>query len=248
MISFFTSYLETNLLFIVLFILLAIIAAFLEIKHVKGKIFTTKKITYLAAFIAVSAILNIVTGYLTSLVAGSKYSLTLGQVVIMIPGMLFGPLSGIICGLCSDTLGSMSEGFKSYHFGFTFETMVVGFIGGMIWLFANKKNWAFFTIIFYFISLALSEFIITPICLVSSLPQFFNYKMVYSWAFMMGVTISTSIKLIVYLSFFFLLFQVSYQMCTKSFNNLWCNRNIKEIHFLKFPKLSKLSTKNSLSN
>ncbi len=231
--NFFKSLLLTNLLFLILFILLSIISSFLEIKHTKGKLFTTKKITYLASFVAIISIINLITGWTTNLLFNYNFSVYLGEGIIMIPGMLFGPLSGIICGLCSDTIGTMVEGFFQYHFGFSFEIIFLGFMGGLVWIFANNKNWIIFTICFYLISQALSDFLITPICLVT-LGFFPNYKFAYSLEIITATTIKFAMYTLLYLSVFFLFFRLSHQICSKSFSNLWCNKNIKEIYFYKW--------------
>ncbi len=243
----FKSFFATNLIFLILFIFLLFISAMLEIKYVKDKLFTTKKITYLAAFIAVISIVNIAVVYFSGWIFHQKFIIFVEEGIVIIPGMLFGPLSGIICGLCSDTITSLATGLFEYHFGFTFEVLLLGFIGGLVWLFANEKNWIFYIIILYIISSLIIDFLIKPICLVS-IGVYPNYKFAYSWLIIYLMLIKFIIFTPLYLFIFFLLFKISYQICAKSFNDLWCNKNVKEIYFLEFKKMFRFLIKKKFKN
>ncbi|ASZ08822.1 ECF transporter S component [Mesoplasma chauliocola] len=152
----------TNLIAGLLILLIFFIG--IGIDKIHAKKFTVKNIALLGLIVALSIILTNVVGY--SMVFG--FRIMIGNFMIFFAGMIFGPLGGIVAGFCSDLVGSMINISGAFHFGFMFAKIFIGFCGSLVFLF-KRNNWWFVKMIFFLIlSLAITSFLITPICLVAS--------------------------------------------------------------------------------
>ncbi|AVN60082.1 ECF transporter S component [Mesoplasma entomophilum] len=152
----------TNIIAVVLILSMFFIGMFIDKIHAKK--FTVKNIALLGLIVALSIILTNVIGY--SSVFG--FQIMIGNFMIFFAGMVFGPLGGIMAGFCSDLVGSMIHISGTFHFGFMLAKIFIGFCGSMVFIFRNNNLWFIKMIFFLIFSLAITSFLITPICLVAS--------------------------------------------------------------------------------
>ncbi|ATZ20587.1 folate family ECF transporter S component [Mesoplasma coleopterae] len=152
----------TNIIAVLLIFSLFFIGMFIDKIHAKK--FTVKNITLLGLIVALSIILTNVIGY--SMVFG--FRIMIGNFMIFFAGMVFGPLGGIIAGFCSDLVGSMINITGTFHFGFMLSKIFIGFCGALVFIFKKNNFWFIKMIFFLILSLAITSFLITPICLVAS--------------------------------------------------------------------------------
>lgn len=123
-----------------------------------------KNIIIIAMFVALSVVLTNFIGYFVT-VFGVK--VMLGNFLIFVCGVLFGPFFGVVAGLCSDVTGSLTLIISEFHFGYMFSKILLGFLGGFV--FAPKENrfWKIRLVFFLIVGLSLSSFVVTPIALAS---------------------------------------------------------------------------------
>ncbi|ATI73018.1 folate family ECF transporter S component [Mesoplasma florum] len=152
----------TNIIAMLLIIAMFFIGIFIDKIHAKK--FTVKNITLLGLIVALSIILTNVIGY--SMVFG--FRIMIGNFMIFFAGMVFGPLGGIMAGFCSDLVGSMINITGTFHFGFMLSKIFIGFCGSLVFIFKKNNFWFIKMIFFLIFSLAITSFLITPICLVAS--------------------------------------------------------------------------------
>ncbi|ATZ17670.1 folate family ECF transporter S component [Mesoplasma melaleucae] len=152
----------TNIIAAALIIAMFFIGMLIDKIHAKK--FTVKNIALLGLIVALSIILTNVIGY--SSVFG--FRIMIGNFMIFFAGMVFGPLGGIMAGFCSDLVGSMINISGMFHFGFMFAKVFIGFCGAMVFIFKKNNLWFAKMIFFLIFSLAITSFLITPICLVAS--------------------------------------------------------------------------------
>lgn len=62
---------------------------------------------------------------------------------IFLAGSLFGPVFGASAGFISDIISFMISGGGPYHPGFTINSILVGFIPGLIFMQLRKKQWQY---------------------------------------------------------------------------------------------------------
>ncbi len=88
----------------------------------------TKKITYCAVFIAISALLGtLLTFYITP-----EIKVSLMPTVIMLSGAVFGPVTGGIVGGVADFIASMIKNSGGYNPIFTLTMALYGVLGGLM--------------------------------------------------------------------------------------------------------------------
>lgn len=178
----------------------------------------------MAFLIALSVLLTNLLSY-SFLVVGTTIRLALGNFLLFTTGMIFGPFTGMISGLLSDTLGTLINNGGVYHFGFAFAKSLFGLSGGLVFLYKNNK-WLFLKIISYFsLNFLIYSFVISPL----SVASLYNS---YSLAILMGVgkllrfPIEIGIYLpLVFLSFNLLSFLLWRVRGKQKKNKLWCFRN-----------------------
>lgn len=94
---------------------------------------TTKSITMMALFSAISIIATRFLSFMIPLGGFPTLSIGFGGIPIMLSGILFGPISGAITGLVSDLAGFLiNDRGGVYHVGFTINSVLTGFIPGII--------------------------------------------------------------------------------------------------------------------
>ncbi len=100
---------------------------------------TTRKITLMALFAALSIIATRFLSLMIPLGGFPTLSIGFGGIPIMLSGMLFGPLAGGIVGGISDLLGFLiNDRGGVYHPGFTLNSILTGVIPGLLFLMIKK--------------------------------------------------------------------------------------------------------------
>jgi len=135
------SYIISNLIAALLFVVFGIIAYFIQRKNLK-KAYNTLSLTLVGLFCALSVILTNVVGY--SMIFGFK--LMLGNFFIFLTGMLFGPMLGIIAGTVSDGVGILINLSGTFHFGFLLIKAFIGFCGGLVFWAKSNQHYRWKTV------------------------------------------------------------------------------------------------------
>lgn len=65
---------------------------------------------------------------------------SVSEIPIFLAGSLFGPIYGAMVGFTSDVISFMLASSAAYHFGFTLNAMLVGFIPGIVFYLIRKKS------------------------------------------------------------------------------------------------------------
>jgi ECF transporter S component (folate family) len=81
-----------------------------------------------------SAVLTNVVGY--SYIFGVQ--MMLGNFLIFLTGMMFGPLIGTVSAIITDTIGSLINMGGAYHAGFMLIKVILGVSGGLVFLFKTN--------------------------------------------------------------------------------------------------------------
>lgn len=92
-----------------------------------------------ALFVAISVILAQFRFYIP-LFGFPSVRFSVSEVPIFLAGSLFGPVYGAMVGFTSDVISFMLSSSGAYHFGFTLNAMLIGFIPGMIFYLIRKKE------------------------------------------------------------------------------------------------------------
>lgn len=102
---------------------------------------TTKHITMMALFSAISIIATRFLSFMIPLGGFPTLSVGIGGIPIMVSGILFGPLSGAIVGGVSDLVGFLiNDRGGVYHYGFTLNSILTGFIPGVLVLLIRQYH------------------------------------------------------------------------------------------------------------
>lgn len=75
------------------------------------------------------------------LFGASSLRFGLTDLPVILSGVLFGPLIGMMSGFVSDILGFIIAPGGPYFFGFTLNKMVTGFIPGFVFYYMRNKTW-----------------------------------------------------------------------------------------------------------
>jgi ECF transporter S component (folate family) len=97
-----------------------------------GKIFSTKNILILALFAAISIILTRFLSFYLPIVAVNTVRISLGNIPIILAGLLLGPVAGAATGIVADVIGTTMFSPFGYFPGFTLSSALVGFVPGIL--------------------------------------------------------------------------------------------------------------------
>ncbi|WP_381414853.1 folate family ECF transporter S component [Spiroplasma endosymbiont of Anurida maritima] len=136
-------------------------------------------ITICSVLIALSVILTNFVGY-SFIFFGATITIALGNFILFIIGMLFGPVLGIISAIATDSLGSLIFINGPYHNGFMFNLVLYAILGALTFCYKTQKYWALKASIHYIVSFVLISF-------------FFNTIWIYSIYENVGFTAATFI-------------------------------------------------------
>ena len=92
-----------------------------------------------ALFVAISVILAQFRFYIP-LFGFPSVRFSISEIPIFLAGSLFGPVYGAMVGFASDIISFMLTSSGAYHFGFTLNAILVGFIPGVVFYLIRKKD------------------------------------------------------------------------------------------------------------
>lgn len=92
-----------------------------------------------ALFVAISVILAQFRFYIP-LFGFPSVRFSISEIPIFLAGTLFGPMYGAMVGFTSDIISFMLASSGAYHFGFTLNAMLIGFIPGIVFYVIRKKG------------------------------------------------------------------------------------------------------------
>lgn len=97
----------------------------------KNKI-TTKNLMLLALFSAISIILTRFLSFYLPIFAANSVRISLGNIPIILAGLLLGPIGGAATGIVADVIGATMFSPLGYFPGFTLSACLVGFLPGIL--------------------------------------------------------------------------------------------------------------------
>lgn len=97
-----------------------------------SKIFSTKNLLILALFAAISIILTRFLSFYLPIVAVNTVRISLGNIPIILAGLLLGPIAGAATGIVADVVGTTMFSPFGYFPGFTLSAALVGFVPGLL--------------------------------------------------------------------------------------------------------------------
>lgn len=104
------------------------------------KKFTTKNILLLALFAAISIILTRFLSFYLPIVAVNTVRISLGNIPIVLAGLLLGPVAGAATGIVADIVGTTMFSAFGYFPGFTLSAALVGFLPGILKLYFKSTD------------------------------------------------------------------------------------------------------------
>lgn len=104
------------------------------------KKFTTKNILLLALFAAISIILTRFLSFYLPIVAVNTVRISLGNIPIVLAGLLLGPVAGAATGIVADVVGTTMFSAFGYFPGFTLSAALVGFLPGVLKLYFKNTD------------------------------------------------------------------------------------------------------------
>ncbi|ARU92304.1 hypothetical protein SCLARK_001870 [Spiroplasma clarkii] len=135
-------YLITNIVAAILIVCVFVIA--LAMEDFTFKKITIRHITVISLFAAVSVILTNLISY--SIPIFGNIRLALGDWIIFLLGMIFGPLCGVISAISIDAMGNFIPNAFGFHAGYMLNKVILGFFGALVF-FSNSKNRVFLKIL-----------------------------------------------------------------------------------------------------
>ncbi|AKX33726.1 hypothetical protein SLITO_v1c00580 [Spiroplasma litorale] len=213
-------YLATNIIAALCLAALLLIALAME-KFTFKKI-SIKHIAVLSTLCAVSAVLTGLSYKLSELIFGGfNIRLALGDWIIFLVGMLFGPLCGVISGICTDTLMTiLVPNSFGYHAGYMFCKALLGFGGALVFIFNNRKYILAKVIVIYSVFYIIQSLFFNQIWMMS-------WKGNAAWLDLAVKIIKLPISLSIYILFVYSSYKALQPLLSKwSVNEVWCYRDI----------------------
>lgn len=174
----------------------------------------------MAFLIGLSVLLTNLLSY-SFLVFGGMIRLAMGNFLLFVSGMLFGPFAGMVSGLLSDTLGTLINNGGVYHFGFAFAKALFGFSGGLVFIFKNNSWLTTKIVLLFSLNFVLYSFMISPLCVASLYDNLTLGALVG-----VGKLARLPIELAIYLPLTLISAQLLINLLQRQKNpHLWCLRN-----------------------
>ncbi len=104
------------------------------------KKFTTRNILLLALFAAISIILTRFLSFYLPIVAVNTVRISLGNIPIVLAGLLLGPIAGAATGIVADVIGTTMFSAFGYFPGFTLSAALVGFLPGVLKIYFKNTD------------------------------------------------------------------------------------------------------------
>lgn len=100
----------------------------------------TRKMILLSLFSAISIVLTRLLAFYIPLFGSNDVRISLGDIPILMAGLLFGPLAGALTGLVSDIVGASLFPAGPFFPGFSISAMLVGAVPGLLKRFVFRKT------------------------------------------------------------------------------------------------------------
>lgn len=97
-----------------------------------NKAFTTKNLLLLALFAAISIILTRFLSFYLPILAVNTVRISLGNIPVILAGLLLGPMAGAVTGIAADVIGATMFSPFGYFPGFTLSAALVGVLPGIL--------------------------------------------------------------------------------------------------------------------
>ncbi|HCX65729.1 MAG TPA: folate family ECF transporter S component, partial [Eubacteriaceae bacterium] len=107
---------------------------------IKTSAFTTKNIVYIGLMISVSVVLKLIFEVYIPVGGFASLRINFTSIPIMLSGVLFGPVAGLITGTVSDLLCFVIKPAGPFFPGFTISSALTGFIPGVIYMLISKNK------------------------------------------------------------------------------------------------------------
>ena len=179
-----------------------------------------KAITSISMIITLVVVLDNLISY-KFFIFGSGIRLSLGNFLIFVAGMIFGPFYGVLTGIASDCLGLIVGINGTYCAIFTLDKTLLGFMGAFAYYFEFKKIKSYIkTIIIFSTCFIVISFFNNSIYLLSYFYDF-NFKALYP--IFITKLIKLPFELIIYNILIFSCYNVLYLIINKNAydNNIW---------------------------
>ncbi|AHF61385.1 hypothetical protein P344_06025 [Spiroplasma mirum ATCC 29335] len=177
-------------------------------------------ITVSSMLVALSTVLTNFIGY-NILIAGiGVIKLALGNFLIFVIGMLFGPFMGVLSGIAADLIGSLINILGSFNLGFTFNVVLYGFMGSLVFIFRSNKGWYWKAVILYILTFSLISFGLNTLWLYA-----IGWTQIIAWPIFQAKLIKMPIEMVIYLPITLSSFVVMYKLIMLRHNlDLWVIR------------------------
>lgn len=107
---------------------------------IKKSRFTTRTVVNVGLFTAISVVLKLLFEVYIPLAGFSSLRINFTTVPIVMSGMIFGPVAGLVTGALSDILCFIIKPAGPYFPGFTISSALSGWIPGMIFFLSSKYS------------------------------------------------------------------------------------------------------------
>ncbi|WP_342252683.1 folate family ECF transporter S component [Spiroplasma endosymbiont of Amphibalanus improvisus] len=217
-----------NIISWIFIIILAMVGAFIDKKNVKNpSIFA---LCLMAMFVAMTVLLTNLISYSFAFF-GNQVQLNFGQFILFISGMLFGPFYGVICGICSDSIGAITNIKGAYSSIFTLDAAITGFAGSAVFFFRTNKYWYWKMVMIYCAQFFLISFFNDEIWL------WIVFGKGYALSSLMIKLIKYPIECLIYTNLTSLVFLALFNILDHSlYNDYWCYKNGGRLTFKKSKK------------
>lgn len=250
--DFINSYLYTTIFALILLFIMIIITIIIDYKAIK--IIKIKHVTYSAMIIAFSSSLNIVSIYISKIILPHN-QIRIGDPLLMVGGLLFGPALGMIIAFCSDIIVFLIASGGVYHVGFTVSLCIYGFLGSIPFLSKTNRFWYSKYILLFTISIFLVNILLNSIFLYSFISSFYTLFYILLW----HETIKTLIEYIPFLLILNITTKISLYIVKKSFygyGRIWATRKDDVLFYkhkfknkqVKLKQIKNLDNKTNLDN
>lgn len=105
-----------------------------------SKKLSTRRLLLLALFAAISIVLTRFLSFYLPIVAVNTVRISLGNIPIVMAGLLLGPVAGAATGIVADVVGTTMFSAFGYFPGFTLSAALVGFLPGVLRLYFKNPD------------------------------------------------------------------------------------------------------------
>ncbi|AUB31128.1 folate family ECF transporter S component [Spiroplasma floricola] len=196
-------------------LIMIIFVSALALENFTFKKISLKHLTVISLFAACSAILTGLT-YKIPPIFGNIH-IALGDWIIFLLGLIFGPLCGVISAICTDTLMAIVlPSNYGYHAGYMFGKCVLAFFGSLVFLTRGEKRILLKVIVLYTVAYILQSLFLNQIWMMS-------WKGMAAWLDFISKLIKLPISLPIYISITYLSY-LPIRKLLENWNNefVWC--------------------------